>query len=503
MNRAEHKKLMEDRRKGSAFWQFVHVVGSLKLAVVLLITIGLWCATATFIESSFTSAVAQFYIYKSPWFMLWLVVLCWNLLCAALSRWPWQKRHVGFVVTHAGIISLLTGAMVGQRQGFEASVQLFKGEEAVTRLVTRETVLYFETEHSRTMFPFPVEVQKPTEQKPRVIGIADTTLRLAVDRYADSVAEENTLTASTQASDPAGMVLEFSSRMLGQSLQVPLATGATHDFFGMAKVLWEEKFSAPASIKGLALRVHWKEGEPVRFQLLRGGAVQAEGTAQAGDEIATGWNDWQVRFTQVFPHAQAVSRVVDKAGGDGAPGLRVSLLESDGTRNPPTWLMSGKAVRLFSRKEFVSVGFGLKLQSIPFSVRLLDFEVPRYEGTDKPADYISTVEFANLETGATQRGQAHMNYPAAYPGGFWRSALGLNYKFSQASWNPQNLNETTLQVLFDPGWPLKWLGSLLISAGIAIMFYWTPTSGQAKRRNAAGGGAAQENESENHELVKT
>lgn len=65
-----------------------------------------------------------------------------------------------------------------------------------------------------------------------------------------------------------------------------------------------------------------------------------------------------------------------------------------------------------------------------------------------------------------------MNYPATYPGGLWRSVVGLNYKFSQASWNPQNLNESTLQVLFDPGWPLKWIGSLMISFGILVMYYY-------------------------------
>jgi hypothetical protein len=47
----------------------------------------------------------------------------------------------------------------------------------------------------------------------------------------------------------------------------------------------------------------------------------------------------------------------------------------------------------------------------------------------------------------------------------------LSYKFSQAGWDPQNLNRTTLQVLHDPGWMLKWTGSLLVVAGIFSMFY--------------------------------
>ncbi len=81
-----------------------------------------------------------------------------------------------------------------------------------------------------------------------------------------------------------------------------------------------------------------------------------------------------------------------------------------------------------------------------------------------------------------------MNSPAMFPGDFWRSLLGWNYKFSQANWNPDNLNETTLQVLYDPGWPFKWTGSLGICIGIALMFYFMPSApppsaADAKRKN--------------------
>ncbi len=52
--------------------------------------------------------------------------------------------------------------------------------------------------------------------------------------------------------------------------------------------------------------------------------------------------------------------------------------------------------------------------------------------------------------------------------------IGQNYKFSQASCNPMNPNQTTLQILFDPGWPFKWIGSILIVCGIALLFYYKP-----------------------------
>jgi hypothetical protein len=42
---------------------------------------------------------------------------------------------------------------------------------------------------------------------------------------------------------------------------------------------------------------------------------------------------------------------------------------------------------------------------------------------------------------------------------------------SQASWNPDNLGQSTIQILRDPGWLAKWIGSLLIVTGVFLLFY--------------------------------
>jgi hypothetical protein len=42
---------------------------------------------------------------------------------------------------------------------------------------------------------------------------------------------------------------------------------------------------------------------------------------------------------------------------------------------------------------------------------------------------------------------------------------------SQASWNPDNLGQSTIQILRDPGWLLKWIGSLLVVSGVFMLFY--------------------------------
>jgi uncharacterized membrane protein YfcA len=90
---------------------------SIKLAVVLLAVIIVASIIGTIYESSFDAKVARAYVYGAPWFNLWLLVLVANLTVSALSRWPWKKHHVAFLITHLGIITLLFGSLIGPNLG--------------------------------------------------------------------------------------------------------------------------------------------------------------------------------------------------------------------------------------------------------------------------------------------------------------------------------------------------------------------------------------------------
>src|SRR5207247_6588793 len=106
-------------------------------------------------------------------------------------------------------------------------------------------------------------------------------------------------------------------------------------------------------------------------------------------------------------------------------------------------------------------------------LELLDFEVKRNEGSDTPASFKSTLRVTSAE-GASATGSCWMNHPFSFPGRALHTWTGLTYKMSQASWNPENLDQSTVQILRDPGWLLKWIGSLLIVAGVFMMFYLQP-----------------------------
>lgn len=237
---AQRRAGMKHRRETSTFWAAVHLMGSLNVAVFLLITIAGAIAFATVMESKFDSAVARYYIYNAEWFNLWLLVLALNLLCAALTRWPWQRKHLGFVVTHAGIILMLTGAVVGKTMGFEAFVTLDKTKPPEGRLVMHENILTVDTPDGiRGQMPFDIEMHPPTEKKPFTLPLENSKLRLVVDRTTENLVPDDTLVESSDPAAPAGVALHFVNAGMGQDVVANLMhadDAATFDFFGMAKI---------------------------------------------------------------------------------------------------------------------------------------------------------------------------------------------------------------------------------------------------------------------------
>ncbi len=103
-------------------------LASLKLAVVSLSTLAAVLAYATFFESWYGAAAVQQWIYMSTGFALLLAFLGANILCAALIRYPWKKRQTGFVITHAGLLTLLAGSWYSLQHADEGQLGMLEGD---------------------------------------------------------------------------------------------------------------------------------------------------------------------------------------------------------------------------------------------------------------------------------------------------------------------------------------------------------------------------------------
>jgi hypothetical protein len=476
--------MIAERQRRSPVWRLIHLLASLKLALLLLATIAIACAAATFTESRFDAAVARAWIYKAPWFIAWLGLLCVNLFAVTLSRWPWQKMHTGFNITHYGIILLLIGAVIGSRFGFEGNVTLRTDGQPQRRIITDRSCLQVESPADSYLYLLPLDTRflHVTGNSPKFLPVPGTSLRIGIDAVSEHLVPEPRLAPGNGRNSGTVMLLGFSSGMMRQSLRVALGTEEgsphSHEFFGRADITFSANESTPTS-RDPAGKKPWlqllpgKEPGTMLYRIGRGVTVTSSGVLKSGEELPLGWADWRLQLLEIAPGKTIVTSPTPAQEG-GVPGFHACLMSPDGTKGASAWVASGEVVPLTIGNDLVRLGYGLELKPIPFSIALTDFRIPRDEGTETPSDFRASVLFKNLKTGEEKEGQIRMNHPASYPGGILANITGFNYKFSQAEWNPQDLKETTLQVLYDPGWFLKWTGSLAICIGIFVMFYLRP-----------------------------
>jgi hypothetical protein len=101
-------------------------LASLKLAVVLISASAVVLAWATFVEREYGTKAVHFGIYGTWWFAGLVFLLGLNVLCAAAIRFPWKKYQTGFVITHAGILVLLSGCWLSWLGGIDAQMPIFE-----------------------------------------------------------------------------------------------------------------------------------------------------------------------------------------------------------------------------------------------------------------------------------------------------------------------------------------------------------------------------------------
>jgi hypothetical protein len=608
---------------------------SLKLAVVLLAVLIVAAIAGTIWESSFDAKVARAYVYRAPWFNLWLVLLGANLTVSALSRWPWRKHHVAFLVTHLGIITLLTGSLIGRIFGIEGTITLFKGDPPSNRLLIDEHQLRVH-DSDGVLKGYRAEFlhRPPTPQHPRDLGRLAGGARLSVIDYAEAIDAklnprpldsggtpslhftiktaimgqqlENWLLADDAQNGKFAMGLANIELKRGKAEAAPAqpgrgdspnrpvsdadleesifvfakmpdqishvakggGTGAKISFLlpqdsdkgqltislaGKTQTLdVAQNLKKDVAIAGTQFTVrienYWadlriQDGKPVSLSdspnnpavvvTIRGrgvpiataapnahgneqavstnggpstipniapamneanaaenhltlfvaadGAISYEldsrkfghssGPLELNKPLVTGWADWQLVVDRILPHAEQwmdFAPAKNDSTNQLPDGVRVRVEQNGETFEQ--WISAGWQITVPTSPNPIGISYGWRSTPLPIALELLDFEVARNEGNDAPAGFKSTLRVSTAE-GESATGQCWMNHPFSFPGSWRRTWSGLTFKMSQASWNPENLGQSTIQILRDPGWLLKWIGSLLIVTGVFLLFY--------------------------------
>ncbi|MBE9059919.1 cytochrome c biogenesis protein ResB [cf. Phormidesmis sp. LEGE 11477] len=570
-------------------------LGSIKLAVPLLVAIATILIGATFYEAEVGSAVVQQEIYKSPWFGGLMFLLAVNLGTSTLLRYPWKgARKIGFAITHWGLVVIIAGSaavihlsvegmMLARTDAGPVSTLRVDGdlvevaapgqpsEQASLFIKADGTVVpsqvgglsllgYSDNAISTVRFATGGKIENPAVRlvlksdrmgqslerwlaaAPAAydtIDIGPAELQLVKAQTADELVAALTPPAESPVAKQHG---EVTISWLGQSrtIDIDQDLGKSLELNAQGQTLsvqtvgfWpdfrldgnRQPVSATDSLRNPAVQLmvtngksseSWfvfgnpgfesirnsTEGDPIAplfdvdYEIITNPAPTAffrlivdqkgalhyaaksskgfkSGAIAIGDSVVPGWADFEVTLADYIPFATVEREIVplpqrSLAGSPtaGEPALLVSV----GEAGKPVWIPWGRPTAIDSEAGDWFVAFSPKLLQLPFSLKLNDFIVERNEGSESVAMWTSEVSLigpnesdSDLDSYTVSDRSVWMNHPTWFRG----------WKIAQASWNPGDLSQSTLQIKREPWWVtgLTWLGSAMVTAGVATMFY--------------------------------
>jgi hypothetical protein len=487
---------------------------NLKFAVLVMIGLTVSLIVATVLESMYDTPTAQYWVYQTWYFYGLLGLLFWLIFAVAMSRLPWQKKHLPFLCAHLGILLLLYGSWLTFKFGIDGSLQVTEGRTEST-VELNEPLLLISSGQGVKSVPVP---WIPPNAKFKPISIPEHGLRIV-----DFISRAEPHVAFTPSADPrdlAAAAIRF--KIAGGPKSPPFMRMGQEAWLWAGDRNWAQTQLGAAMLTILPKPTDPK-AEPLAFAtkgvemvfrvvdpapgkknaektsgILEVGIQTRDGQRSTqlfpfaepkelvGRVIATGWkNDVQVTILDWLPRAvsdvsYAPSRI---QYGQGVPGSAI-LLEADRAdpgdpRNSPraakVWLGLGERVTMETRvggaDQRLSLGYFPRRIVLPFGIELVQFRIDRYQGTQNPMEFASVVNVrpgtadGALPPGSEPPPMNHlvsMNEPMKYGG----------FTFYQASYVDAQPRPTTsiFSVNQDPGRWLKYLGSLLIVLGSIWLF---------------------------------
>jgi hypothetical protein len=455
---------------------------SLELAVFVILTLALVLAVGTVYESKYGAAVASREVYRSLPMQLLLWIFMVNVAAAALSRIPWKRHHIGFLVTHLGIIIILLGSWVTQRAGVDGNLVLAPGESGRHARIDENMLYIFRADPGKSYDlvlgeRLDFDLRRPLKE-PRTFSFTEGEEKKEVKvlRYFPKAARE---VMADVVPDGKGMpALKF--RLLGSRasfedwLFLQADTGATREV-GPAIFRFQRERPDLKTKPERATVVLWLDGNGTpKLAVARAGQpFEEKGRIQTGKEIGLGWMDF--RFLPEEYHPSALPRADYKQIDRAAPGAAVLEALELGFGGQTLWLELGSAGQIPVGDALYYLQYTKRQVDLGFDVKLTDFRIGYYEGTTRPKSYESQVEV----TGASH--VISMNEPLRHGG----------YRLYQASYEADEDGTprySVLSVNLDPGRFAKYFGCFMMVLGIVSMFYFKPVySGKNRLLKREGG----------------
>jgi hypothetical protein len=303
-------------------------LGSIELAVPVMILVAAALAWGTYLESAVNVKVARATVYGSWWFITLMGLICVSLVFAVITRFPWKRKHVGFMTVHAGLILLIVGGFWSLFGRVEGQLLLEQGNKSNVLTTDTEQVELlrhlngeFQAVSAAALEHKAVQLPWAGAPAPQQLALGHATLQV-VTRW------ENTR-------DDAYVVNDAPSPLRAVELSIKGSAERAHGEVDSGRI-WigeETPGAAPAIESGLRIRVMPVGQEWAGAQNQTTGYIFIAGKSEVampaeGGEVIPGWKVESVRtFKSAMVGASGLSEVPSAHENPAAEVVIVSTAE--------------------------------------------------------------------------------------------------------------------------------------------------------------------------------
>lgn len=442
--------------------QILSVLGSMKTMAVLMLVFAFAIGYATFIENDYGTITAKADIYNAFWFELLIAILSINLLINIFKYKMFSVNKAPIFIFHLSFLIIVLGAAVTRFVGFEGTMHIREGETATTML---SSDTYFSIsakvgdkikESSQTVYLS----KKSQNSLSSSLNIEGKDVHVKLTEYIPDAIE-----SLAEGKDGGFEVADMMVSENDSSVPIRLKKGEFYENdvialdFGSGKM-----FLRPViSIFSKNGELYMKHEMPLKFLKMDD---KSEGEIASSDETKlesrTLFGTPEANFVVRKFYKHATTKIVsDPNASPMRPqmdALVFNVKVADVTKDVMLFAQAGRAAKeshdIINGVD-VHVSYGSKRLTLPFGVKLIDFQLDRYPGSMSPASYASEVELIDEEKNIHMPYRIYMNNILEHRG----------YRFFQSSYD-QDEQGTILSVNNDPGTLPSYIGYFLLGLGM-------------------------------------
>ncbi len=425
---------------------------------ILFVVFAVAMALATFIENDFGAAASYSMIYSSKWFELILLLLATNLIGQLIIFKMFRRAKLPVALFHIAFILLLTGAGITRYFGWEGSIHIREGE-TMNKCFSGDKYIGYTVKNNED------KIISEFSEKYAMTSITADNFKKKIEinnkEYELLLARLIPNAAETVVDNPNGepvISLLVTKEMMARETLI-LKKGESVTMLGTSI-----GFDSPVKTD---VRINIDSGAFVissDFELGQTSMMTGEGTiASPGKPIPLKpMQIITVKGIKIVPQKLSLTGIVNASEVDprvqetGQNAFIFHLFAGTDSKTFLVWdkesemTASGKCT--MDNLDF-EVTWGSKITTLPFKLRLEDFELERYPGSTSPSGYKSSVTLIDETNNLEKPFSVFMNNILKYKG----------FRFYQSSFDKDEKG-TILSVNHDMA------GMLVTYTGYALLF---------------------------------